>query len=48
MPDDGYLYGVKNLCKKYNVLFIADEVQTELEELVKCSLQIMKMQNQIF
>lgn len=28
MPDDGYLYGVKNLCKKYNVLFIADEVQT--------------------
>lgn len=28
MPDDGYLHGVKNLCKKYNVLFIADEVQT--------------------
>lgn len=28
MPDDGYLYGVKKLCKKYDVLFIADEVQT--------------------
>tara|TARA_B100000683_G_scaffold220345_1_gene217156 strand:+ start:185 stop:1441 length:1257 start_codon:yes stop_codon:yes gene_type:complete len=28
MPDDGYLNGVKKLCKKYNVLFIADEVQT--------------------
>ena len=28
MPEDGYLFGVKKLCKKYNVLFIADEVQT--------------------
>ena len=26
--DEGYLSGVRNLCDKYNVLFIADEVQT--------------------
>ena len=28
VPDEGYLSGVKKLCNKYNVLFIADEVQT--------------------
>jgi len=28
VPDDGYLKGASELCKKYNVLFIADEVQT--------------------
>ena len=28
VPNEGYLKGVSNLCKKYNVLFIADEVQT--------------------
>ena len=28
VPDEGYLKGVKELCTKYNVLFIADEVQT--------------------
>ena len=28
VPDDGYLKGVRDLCDKYNVLFIADEVQT--------------------
>ena len=28
VPDDGYLEGVRKLCDKYNVLFIADEVQT--------------------
>ncbi|NID10498.1 ornithine--oxo-acid transaminase [Fibrivirga algicola] len=28
VPDDGYLRGVRALCTKYNVLFIADEVQT--------------------
>ena len=28
VPDDGYLAGVRQLCNKYNVLFIADEVQT--------------------
>ena len=28
VPDDGYLSGVRRLCTKYNVLFIADEVQT--------------------
>ena len=28
VPHEGYLKGVSELCKKYNVLFIADEVQT--------------------
>lgn len=28
VPKDGYLKGVRELCTRYNVLFIADEVQT--------------------
>lgn len=28
VPSDGYLAGVRELCTRYNVLFIADEVQT--------------------
>lgn len=30
VPDDGYLRAVRDLCTKYNVLWIADEVQTGL------------------
>ncbi len=30
VPDEGYLKKAYDLCKKYNVLFIADEVQTGL------------------
>ncbi len=30
IPDEGYLTGVRALCNKYNVLFIADEIQTGL------------------
>lgn len=30
VPDEGYLKGVRELCSKYKVLFIADEVQTGL------------------
>ena len=30
LPDDGYLKGVRDLCTKHNVLFIADEIQTGL------------------
>jgi ornithine--oxo-acid transaminase len=30
VPDAGYLKGVRDICTKYNVLFIADEVQTGL------------------
>ena len=30
IPTDGYLQGVRNLCTEYNVLFIADEIQTGL------------------
>lgn len=28
VPDEGYLKGVETLCRKYNVLFLADEIQT--------------------
>lgn len=28
IPHEGYLQGVRKLCDKYNVLWIADEVQT--------------------
>jgi ornithine--oxo-acid transaminase len=30
VPEDGYLKKASELCKKYNVLFVADEVQTGL------------------
>ena len=30
VPDDGYLAGVRRLCNEYNVLMIADEIQTGL------------------
>ena len=30
VPDEGYLRGVREICDRYNVLFIADEVQTGL------------------
>jgi ornithine--oxo-acid transaminase len=30
LPDEGYLQQVRALCTKYNVLFIADEIQTGL------------------
>jgi ornithine--oxo-acid transaminase len=30
VPDEGYLKGVRNLCNEYNVLMIADEIQTGL------------------
>ena len=30
VPDDGYLSGIRNLCTEYNVLMIADEIQTGL------------------
>ena len=30
MPTDGYLKGIRDLCSEYNVLFIADEIQTGL------------------
>ncbi|MFT4022519.1 MAG: ornithine--oxo-acid transaminase [Flavihumibacter sp.] len=30
VPDEGYLRGVRDLCDRYKVLFIADEIQTGL------------------
>ena len=30
MPDEGYLKGVQELCRKYGTLFVADEIQTGL------------------
>ncbi len=40
IPDEGYLVKVRELCTKYNVLFIADEIQTGLcrtGKLLACS-----------
>ncbi|WP_245297105.1 MULTISPECIES: aspartate aminotransferase family protein [Rhodomicrobium] len=28
LPDEGYLQGVQDLCRKYGTLFVADEIQT--------------------
>ncbi|MDQ0783392.1 ornithine--oxo-acid transaminase [Chryseobacterium sp. W4I1] len=39
VPDEGYLKNVSELCKKHNVLFIADEVQTGIArtgQLIAC------------
>ena len=30
VPDEGYFTGVRNLCNEYNVLMVADEIQTGL------------------
>ncbi len=30
MPDDGYLQGAQDLCRRYGTLFVADEIQTGL------------------
>ena len=30
VPDDGYISGIRNLCTEYNVLMLADEIQTGL------------------
>jgi ornithine--oxo-acid transaminase len=30
VPDENYIAGVRKLCDKYNVLMIADEIQTGL------------------
>jgi len=30
VPDEGYIAGIRSLCNKYNVLMVADEVQTGL------------------
>lgn len=44
IPDIGYLKGVKEICKKYNILMIADEVQSGLGrsgELLACNHEKM-------
>ena len=45
IPDHGYLKGVRELCNKYNVLMIADEVQTGLSrtgKLLACDYEEIK------
>lgn len=45
VPDEGYLKGVADLCKQYNVLFIADEVQTGIGrtgKLLACDYENVK------
>ena len=43
VPENGYLSKAKKLCEQSNVLFIADEIQTGLQEPEKCWPVIMKM-----
>jgi ornithine--oxo-acid transaminase len=45
VPDEGYLRGVKSLCERYNVLMIADEVQTGLArtgKMLACDYESVK------
>lgn len=45
VPDDGYLKRCFDLCKKYNVLFVADEVQTGIArtgKLLACDYEGIK------
>ena len=45
VPDEGYLKAVRDLCTQYNVLFIADEVQTGIArtgKLVCCDHENVK------
>ena len=45
IPDKNYLSGVQNLCKKYNVLLILDEIQTGLGrtgKLLECNYENVK------
>ncbi len=45
IPDEGYLRKVQEVCKKYNVLMIADEVQTGLgrtSEMLACDHEKVK------
>ena len=45
IPENGYLKDVKELCKKYNVLMIADEIQTGLGrtgEMLACDHENVK------
>jgi len=45
VPDEGYLRGVREICDRYNVLFIADEVQTGLArtgKLLACDYEDVK------
>lgn len=45
VPHDGYLKGVRDLCSKYNVLMIADEVQTGLArtgKMIACEWENVK------
>ncbi len=45
VPDNGYLTNVRALCSKYNVLFIADEVQTGIArtgEILACDHENIK------
>jgi len=45
VPDEGYLTGVRELCDQYNVLFIADEIQTGLArtgKMLACDHEIVR------
>jgi ornithine--oxo-acid transaminase len=42
VPSDGYLKGIRDLCTEYNVLMLADEIQTGLARTGKMLAAIMK------
>ena len=45
IPDNNYIYNVNRICKKYNVLLIADEIQTGLGrtgKLIACNYNKIK------
>jgi ornithine--oxo-acid transaminase len=45
IPDNNYMYNVNRICKKYNVLLIADEIQTGLGrtgKLIACNYNKIK------
>jgi ornithine--oxo-acid transaminase len=45
VPDEGYIKGVRELCSRYNVLMIADEVQTGLcrtGKMLACDHELVK------
>ncbi len=40
VPDDGYLAKCHEICKKYNVLLICDEIQTVCAERARCETPV--------
>ena len=48
VPDDGYLAKVSEICKKYNVLLICDEIQTGLCRTGKMYVSLLYFLNDLW